>query len=80
MLALQLSDGIGIGDVLKIAAVGDHVECTDTHDVLVDLFAVEHPGWRLAVMEGLGHLPMLEAPRRTADLVAEWWAGVDPPR
>lgn len=43
-------------------------------------FAVEHPGWRLAVMEGLGHLPMLEAPRRTADLVAEWWAGVDPPR
>jgi pimeloyl-ACP methyl ester carboxylesterase len=31
-----------------------------------------HPAWSLTVLPGVGHVPMLEAPRETARLITEW--------
>ncbi|MFG1949454.1 alpha/beta fold hydrolase [Nonomuraea sp. NPDC048826] len=46
--------------------------------------ARHHPSWRLVVMEGVGHVPQLEAPRETAAAVLRWLAtvasAVDPAR
>ena len=34
-----------------------------------------HPDWTLAVLPGIGHVPQLEAPRETAQLITGWLAG-----
>jgi pimeloyl-ACP methyl ester carboxylesterase len=34
--------------------------------------AAEHPNWKLAVMDGLGHIPQIEAPARWLAAVEEW--------
>ncbi len=31
-----------------------------------------HPGWSTVVMPGVGHVPMLEAPVWTAEIIADW--------
>jgi len=31
-----------------------------------------HPDWTLAVLPGVGHVPQLEAPRETAQLIIDW--------
>jgi pimeloyl-ACP methyl ester carboxylesterase len=31
-----------------------------------------HPDWTLAVLPGIGHVPQLEAPRETAELIIDW--------
>jgi pimeloyl-ACP methyl ester carboxylesterase len=50
-----------------------------THDRLVPLAASQRlaalrPEWTLEVYQGIGHVPMLEAPERFADSVARWLA------
>lgn len=35
----------------------------------VGQLAALQPGWRVEVLDGVGHVPQIEAPRRTADLV-----------
>ncbi len=34
--------------------------------------AALQPGWAVHVLDGLGHVPQIEAPRRTADLLLPW--------
>lgn len=38
--------------------------------------AADHPGWELAVLPGLGHVPQLEDPARWCAVVEPWLAGV----
>ena len=33
-----------------------------------------HPGWRFEVAPDTGHVPMLEAPRWTAEVIDDWMA------
>jgi hypothetical protein len=46
-------------------------------DVLVPVaaarrMAASHPAWRLEIAPGIGHIPMLEAPRWTAEAIRAW--------
>jgi pimeloyl-ACP methyl ester carboxylesterase len=41
------------------------------------LVAAANPDWRFVVAPGVGHVPMLEDPAFTLDLLVEWLAGVD---
>jgi pimeloyl-ACP methyl ester carboxylesterase len=34
--------------------------------------ARDNPGWSVHVLPGLGHVPMLEAPGQTAELITSW--------
>ncbi|EIV91112.1 putative hydrolase or acyltransferase of alpha/beta superfamily, partial [Frankia sp. QA3] len=34
--------------------------------------AAQRPDWRVEILDGLGHVPMLEAAELTADLMADW--------
>ena len=34
------------------------------------------PGWTLHLLDGVGHVPQIEAPRRTADLLLPWLASL----
>ena len=34
------------------------------------------PDWRVEILEGIGHVPQIEAPGTTADLVLDWAAGL----
>ncbi len=38
--------------------------------------AAAHPDWRYVELAGVGHVPMLEIPERTADLLRDWLAEV----
>ncbi len=33
------------------------------------------PDWEVKVMPGVGHVPMLEQPKETFEIIAEWWEG-----
>lgn len=39
---------------------------------LARVAARAHPAWSVAVLPGIGHVPMLEAPHQTARLITEW--------
>lgn len=48
-----------------------------THDRLVSVRSAaaahqRNPHWRLEVMEGVGHVPQIEAPQQVAEMVLEW--------
>lgn len=54
-----------------------------THDRLVSLASVEalaelRPDWQLSVLDGIGHVPQLEAPELTTELIEEWLARRSP--
>ncbi len=34
----------------------------------------QHPGWRTVIMDGIGHIPMLESPAWTAEIIESWFA------
>jgi pimeloyl-ACP methyl ester carboxylesterase len=38
-----------------------------------------HPDWTLAVLPGVGHVPQLEVPRETAELIIDWLSSPAPP-
>jgi pimeloyl-ACP methyl ester carboxylesterase len=38
--------------------------------------AVLQPDWTLHLLDGVGHVPQIEAPRRTADLLLPWLASL----
>lgn len=49
-------------------------------DLLVPLSSARrlkatHPAWRLEVLDDTGHVPMLERPERTAELIEDWLGG-----
>ncbi len=68
-------------DVLRAVAVPSLVLCgredrlcpLEGHELMRDLI----PGARLAVVEGAGHLPVLERPKETNAHLREWLSAVD---
>ena len=42
--------------------------------------AALQPGWQVEVLDGLGHVPQIEDPERTAGLITAWLGQVAPPQ
>ena len=73
---------IGRGRGRTYRAIVDSVDCPvlllqGDRDRLVPVSVARsaaraHPDWTLAVLPGVGHVPQLEAPRETAQLIIDW--------
>lgn len=68
------SAGSGLDDLPVLLLHGDRDRLVPVRTVAA--VAAAHPAWRFAVAEGVGHVPMLEAPQWTADQVRTWLAEV----
>lgn len=80
---------IGRGRGRTYRAIVDSVDCPvlllqGDRDRLVPVSVARsaaraHPDWTLAVLPGVGHVPQLEVPRETAQLIIDWLGSSGPP-